>query len=125
MIGVGVQSQEPFLRVLEFSVGEGAIVIVVEGEIDLATVDHLERALAGICERADAVTVDLRRVGFLDCPGLRLLLDLSAEGAAHDCRVAFIQGPAAVARVFELTGMGRHLAFVDAVLQPTAALSTA
>jgi anti-anti-sigma factor len=119
------QQATPFLRVLEYRAFDGGTVFAVEGELDLATVDQLERALAGICRRADAVTVDLRRVHFLDCVGLRALLNLDHAGAAHDCRVEFIQGPDAVARVFELTGTAGQLAFVPAASAPPVAVSTA
>ena len=120
-----MQPDKPSLRVLEFQAFDGGVVLAVEGEIDLGTIDQLTRSLAGICERADAVTVDLRRVSFLDCLGLRTLLELSADGAEHGCHVEFIQGPRLVARVFELTGAGRQLAFVDAVSPPRVAVSTA
>jgi anti-sigma B factor antagonist len=119
-----LQPETPFLRVLEFRAFEGAVVFAVQGEIDLATIDQLTGPLDGVWERADAVTVDLRRVSFIDCLGLRSLLELSTEGATHGCRVEFIQGPGPVARVFELTGAAHQVAFVDAV-SPPAAVTTA
>jgi anti-anti-sigma factor len=115
--------KQPFLRVLEHRDFDGGVVLAVEGEVDLATVGMLERPLVGLCRRSEAVTVDLRRVRFLDCVGLRALLRLNEEGAEHGCRVGFIQGPEPVARVFELTGMGRQLEFIDAAV-PAAAVST-
>lgn len=119
-----MQPEKPFLRVLEFRDFDGGIVLAVEGEIDLATLDYLKRALHGITRRADVVTIDLRRVGFIDCVGLRTLLELSNEGVDDGCSVEFIQGPDPVARVFELTGTGERLVFVDAAAPP-AAVSTA
>ena len=119
------QQDTPFVRVLEYEAFDGGTVFAVAGELDVATVGHLERSLAGVCRRADSVTVDLRRVDFLDCVGLRALLDLQALGVRHDCRVEFIQGPDAVARVFELTGTAAQLAFVPAVATPPAAASIA
>jgi anti-anti-sigma factor len=116
-----VQQEKPFLRVLEFRDFESGAVFAVEGEIDLATVDQLTRAVDGVWHRAGAVTIDLRRVSFIDCLGLRALLDLSREGAERGCRVGFIQGPRAVERVFELTGALQQLSFVDAASPPVAA----
>jgi anti-anti-sigma factor len=112
--------KKPFLRVLEHRDFDGGVVLAVEGEIDLATVAILERPLIGLCRRSDSVTIDLRRVGFLDCVGLRALLQLAAEGAEHGCHVDFIQGPEPVARVFELTGMGTRLEFIDVAGAPAA-----
>ena len=107
-IGVGMQAEQPVLRVLESRSADDTLVLSVQGEIDLATIDTLAAHLDHICDRADAVTVDLRRVTFLDCLGLRRLLCLH-------------QGPAVVRRVFEMTGTLATLSFSDATaLQPAA-----
>ena len=116
-----MEQEKPFLRVLEFRDFASGAVFAVEGEIDLATVDQLTRAVDGVWHRADAVTIDLRRVSFIDCLGLRALLDLSSEGAERGCRVEFIQGPRPVERMFELTGALQQLSFVVAVSPPIAA----
>jgi anti-sigma B factor antagonist len=120
-IGVGMQTERPVLRVLESRSADDTLVLSVQGEIDLATVDTLAMHLHHVCDRADAVTVDLRRVAFLDCLGLRQLLCLHEDGIASGCRVGFIQGPPAVRRVFEMTGTLATLSFSDAAaLQPAA-----
>ena len=107
------------LRVLESRTDDDTLVLSVQGEIDLATVDTLAAHLDGICERADSVTVDLRRVAFLDCLGLRRLVVLHEQGLASGCRVRFIQGPPAVQRVFEMTGTLAMVSFIDGrALQP-------
>ena len=117
-----MQEGKPFLRVLEFrSFEEGGVVFAVAGEIDIASVDQLTRALHGVWHRAETVTIDLRRVTFIDCVGLRALLDLSSDGDERGCRVEFIQGPRPVERVFELTGALQQLTFVDAASPPVAA----
>ena len=92
-----MQPDRPVLRVLESRSADDTLVLSVQGEIDLATVGTLAEHLDHVCDRADAVTVDLRRVAFLDCLGLRQLLCLHEEGVASGCRVGFIQGPPAVA----------------------------
>jgi anti-sigma B factor antagonist len=120
-----VPQATPCLRVLEHRALDGTTVLALEGEIDLATVERLDGPLIGIWRRADAVTVDLRRVRFLDCVGLRTLLELNAQGSERGCRVRFIQGPDSVARVFELTGTAAQLAFVPAASPPPLAVSRA
>jgi anti-anti-sigma factor len=107
-----MQVDEPVLRIMERFEHDGGVVLTIQGEIDMATVPTLESRLADVCTRSGAVTVDLRRVGFLDCLGLRLLLDQHHRAAARGCRVDFIQGPPAVERVFELTGTLEQLPFV-------------
>jgi anti-sigma B factor antagonist len=105
-----MERDQPVLRVMEQTSGD-AIVVTVQGELDIATADLLSERLAKICERGLPVTVDLRRVSFLDCVGLRVLLAVHADGAARGCHVDFIPGPRAVQRVFELTGTLETLPF--------------
>ena len=109
-----MQGDQPVLRVLESRSDDETLVLSVQGEIDLATVGTLHQHLDHVCDRASSVTVDLRRVGFLDCGGLRELLGLHEQGVAAGCQVGFIQGPSVVRRVFELTGTISTLSFSDA-----------
>jgi anti-anti-sigma factor len=120
-----MNADRPVLRVLETTSDDGTLVLSLQGEIDLATVSTLAAHLDHVCDRADAVTVDLRRVGFIDCLGLRHLLCLQADAELVGCRVGFIQGPAPVRRVFELTGALAQLSFVDgAPLRPAVGAPT-
>jgi len=106
-----VQVEEPVLRIMERTTDVGAVIVVVQGEIDISTVDALRARLADSC-RGD-VTVDLRRVEFLDCLGLQLLLDQHEHSTAHGWRMDFVQGPPAVRRLFELTGTLERLSFIE------------
>ena len=115
---------EPVLRIME-RMDDGRVVLTVQGEVDMATVETLGSRLADICARNEAVTVDLRRVEFLDCLGLRLLVAQHHESETSGCRVDFIQGPPAVERVFELTGTLSELPFVEIGRAPLSAVASA
>jgi anti-anti-sigma factor len=119
-----MQVEEPVLRVMERFEQDGSAVLVIQGEVDMATVQTLEARLADVSARQGAVTVDLRRVEFLDCLGLRLLVAQHQEAAARGCRVDFIQGPPAVHRVFELTGTLAGLPFVQVGAAPASVAAT-
>ena len=106
-----MQVEEPVLRIMERTTDVGAVIVVVQGEIDISTVDALRARLADSC-RGDA-TIDLRRVPFLDCLGLQLLLDQHEHSTAHGWRIDFVQGPPAVRRLFELTGTLERLSFIE------------
>ena len=106
-----MQVEEPILRIMERTTDVGAVVVVIQGEIDVATVDRLRARLADSCQ-GDA-TVDLRRVEFLDCLGLQLLLEQHDRSTARGWRIDFVQGPPAVRRVFELTGTLERLSFIE------------
>jgi len=106
-----LEVEEPVLRIMERTTDVGAVVVVIQGEIDVATVDRLRGRLAEACQ-GDA-TVDLRRVAFLDCLGLQVLLEQHERSTARGWRLDFVQGPPAVRRLFELTGTLERLSFIE------------
>jgi anti-anti-sigma factor len=116
-----LQVEEPVLRIMECTTNAGTVVLTVQGEIDIATVDTLQSRLAGVCDVAGDVTVDLRRVAFLDCLGLRVLLEQHERSARRGFRIDFVQGPSRVRRVFELTGTLERLDFVKVGASPISA----
>ena len=113
-----MQVDEPVLRIMERTTSVGAVILTVQGVIDIATVDTLRARLTDACERD--VTVDLRRVDFLDCLGLALLLEQHDRSTRRGFRVDFVQGPPAVCRLFELTGTLDRLSFVELSARPLA-----
>jgi anti-anti-sigma factor len=86
-------------------------VIVLDGELDLATMEDVERELERVGGTdARLIVVDLRELTFMDCSGLRLFWGAHQREAG---RLIFVRGPGCVQRVFEITGLVRLLAFVD------------
>ena len=70
------------------------------GEIDLATKDRLQAALAPLLGDERPLLLDLSQVTFIDCSGLRVL-----QAAHHkNGRFAVVAPSAAVARLLELSG---------------------
>ena len=88
--------------------------ICVEGELDLATAADLERELTR-AEDSDAqsIILDLSGLQFIDSTGVRLLLRAQARSREDSNRLALLRGPAAVQRVFDLTGILDLLPFAD------------
>jgi anti-sigma B factor antagonist len=85
------------------------------GEVDLATVDAIERRIDELRSVGFArVALDLREVTFLDSTGIRLVLELSAGARADGWEFAVIEGPDDVRRVFELTGVKPLVPFIGA-----------
>ncbi len=89
--------------------------VVLTGELDLATVEPLEREVDSLLGSGFRwIVLDLRGLTFLDSSGLRYLLTL-ADGARNDgFRLELIQGGDSVRRLFELTGTQDALPFVEA-----------
>jgi anti-sigma B factor antagonist len=79
-------------------------VVVLEGELDLASAPDLERELRDAESNGSArVLIDLGGLGFMDSTGLQALLRARerANSSQHD--LVLRRGPHQVQRVFELT----------------------
>ena len=92
---------------------DGGATLTLSGELDLSTIDHLERAVvSGVDGKAELFVLDLRKLVFLDSTGLRLMLQLHSRLAEVGGRLVLIAGPRRVQRVFELTGALEELEIV-------------
>jgi anti-sigma B factor antagonist len=84
------------------------------GELDLATVPHVEARLAELQGAGvKRVVLDLSGLRFLDSTGLCCILEHDAAARRDGFSMALVPGPPAVQRVFELTGTEQRLPFVD------------
>jgi anti-sigma B factor antagonist len=80
------------------------VAVVPDGDLDLSTVDQVEREVDALRAAGfDRIVLDLRRVAFLDSSGLRLLLGLRNTARRTGLDLQLIPGPREVQRVFELT----------------------
>ena len=102
--------KQPFS--LDASVAGETATIRLTGEVDLFTGPQLSAALEehGTRDDVHTVVVDMRDVTFLDSTGLRILL---AAHQAEGYDLAVVQGPRAVVKAFEVTGLDRVLRFVE------------
>ncbi len=92
---------------------EDAHYVAPSGELDIATVELLERALLEV-EQADSarIVLDLSGLSFIDSTGLRLLLDLNERcGGAAD-RLRVIAGSPAVERLLDIVGLRERLPLI-------------
>ena len=85
------------------------IELAPSGELDLATTHHLADALnAAQCRSLD-VTLDLRRLDFMDCSSLAVLVTARERARRSDGRFQILRGPPSVERLFTLTGIDQLL----------------
>ena len=83
--------------------------LVPDGEIDLSNADVLEQAIRQVeASAAETITIDLRRMRFIDLSGVRAIVD---DDARLEGWLRLIKGPAAVQSVFHLTGAEAALPF--------------
>ena len=88
----------------------GEPVLVVTGELDLATVGNLRRRLHSVIEHSEGdLVLDLSNVGYLDSSGLSVVLE--ARDLLHrDERTLVIADPSApVTTILELCGLTDHV----------------
>jgi len=90
---------------------EGAAVVAVLGELDIATAPELcVRLDAGRASNAPELLVDLTGLAFCDSTGLRALIGAANEYAVAGGELAVVPPAAgAVARLFALTGAAEFL----------------
>jgi anti-sigma B factor antagonist len=80
------------------------VLIVLHGELDLASAPELERELRGAeASSPSRVTIDLSGLGFMDSTGLQALLRARERAGAGSFELTLRRGPHQVQRVFELT----------------------
>jgi anti-anti-sigma factor len=93
---------------------DGALHVVADGELDLATAPALRDALV-TAEASDASTIvlDIDAVGFIDSSGLRALIEAHARSEQNGKRLRITKGTEAARRLFALTGADAGLPFID------------
>ena len=90
-----------------------AEVVVVRGEIDLATADAVRADLRGAAERAETVVLDLREVAFMDTQGLTVVIEAPRAAENNGTRFAITRAPNHVHRLFDMIGLTPRLTIVD------------
>jgi anti-sigma B factor antagonist len=97
----GYARPEPFR--VEVLPDRDRVLVAPHGELDLATIGRLATAIDELVVREfDRIVIDLRQTSFIDSSGVHLLLTCARRADAH---FSVIDGPLAVRRVFDLTGV--------------------
>lgn len=85
--------------------------VVAVGELDLATVDLLQRTLGEIDDGA-TIVLDLSGLSFIDSTGLRLVLDLNERYGGEADRLRVVAGSPAVERLLDIVGLRDQLPLI-------------
>ena len=95
---------------------EGALRVVLSGELDVSTAPEVETRLLAI-EAEDPppphVVVDLRALRFIDSTGLSLLVNTHKRARAAGRRVTIVCGRGPARRILETTGLLDRLGVVE------------
>lgn len=91
---------------------EGALVVVPEGELDIAAVDAVRDAIAARAP-GEALVIDLRSLDFLDTSGIHLMVEVHRRAGEEAFSLRVVRARKPVQRVFEIAGLEGVLPFVE------------
>lgn len=86
---------------------DGATVVSVSGEVDVATAPALRDRLASVADGADGrpVVVDLSGVTFIDSTGLGVLIGARKRCEDDGCALRIVILEPRILKVFDITGL--------------------
>jgi anti-anti-sigma factor len=93
---------------------DGRVVLVIRGELDLATAPELERVIDEHLDAGRDVVVDPRGLAFMDSSGLRVLVASHAR-TRDGQRFQIVRPPegSAIARILSIAGVETELDLID------------
>jgi anti-anti-sigma factor len=123
--GVGASSAAlPCLATLHVAPDGDRVVVRIHGELDFGG-RQLEQALNEALDRsARGIDLDLSGVGFCDCSGLNLLLDLRRRSLEQGKTLTILAGCPSVDRLLELTGARELFLPAEHVTVPDIGMAT-
>jgi anti-sigma B factor antagonist len=96
--------------VVDLEARAGEVWVLPSGELDIDTIDEVQRALSiALASDAERVVIDLRGLELLDSTGLRVIV--GACRGPDGPRVSLVEGPPAVQRMFAVSGLAQELPF--------------
>ncbi len=91
-----------------------AAIIVVTGELDLASSPELEQQLDEVwASDAELLVIDLRELEFMDSTGLSIIVSAHQRLGDSGRKLSVVKGPQQVQRLLDLTGVSERLQLVD------------
>jgi anti-sigma B factor antagonist len=98
----------------ETSQNGDAHLVRLYGDFDITGFKQVDEALVGIqAGGRPTVTLDLRRLTFIDSSGIRAILRADARARSLGERLRLIAGPDRVQKVFRITRLDDQLEFVE------------
>jgi len=94
---------------------DGRTVVLIRGELDLATAPDLERVIGERLDAGDDVVVDLRELAFMDSSGLRVLVAAHTRvgGGKQQFLIVRPRSGGPIERILSIAGLERELNLID------------
>jgi anti-anti-sigma factor len=88
----------------------GRVILALSGELDMASAELLQEALASEELRGEqAIVLDLQQLEFIDSTGLRSILAALERCRERNQEFAITPGSQQVQRLLRITGVAEHL----------------
>ena len=99
---------------VETSHRDGASIVAITGELDVATAGPVEEALLGVEEdEPERIVLDLRELRFIDSTGLSLLINADRRGRKAGRQVTIVTGTGPARRILQTVGLDTRLDVVQ------------
>jgi anti-sigma B factor antagonist len=94
-------------------VSSARVLVVLDGELDIATAERTGEALDAALQRAVRLVVDLRRVTFMDCAGLAPLVRALRRARRGGGGITVLVTGPRLPRLLDATGLRPWFTVVD------------
>lgn len=101
--------------IAEREIRPGCRGISIEGELDLAVADQLQRVLDTAAQEVGRIVVELQDCEFIDSTGIAVLIRAHVELEKRGGRLAVCGASEQVLRVFQLAGLMENGLVVESV----------
>jgi anti-anti-sigma factor len=91
----------------------GTARVHLAGELNLKTSLQLRYTLAEAQLKAFLLVVDLRKLTFMDCLGMQVILDAVGGAREEGGQVVLVRGPDQIDSLFETTGASQKVMIID------------
>jgi anti-anti-sigma factor len=86
--------------------------VAAVGELDIASVETLDKAVRDIEDNGQMIILDLSGLSFIDSTGLRLVIDLNERYGGEVDRLRVVAGSPAVERLLDIAGLRDRLPLI-------------
>jgi anti-sigma B factor antagonist len=93
---------------------DGAVVLRLHGELDLASADQVAQRLDALAASGEPVVLDVDRLSFMDSSGLRVVLQAAENSRTSDWSFSLTAGSDQVRHLFASAGVTDRLPIVPA-----------
>jgi anti-sigma B factor antagonist len=101
----------------------GYVLVIVAGEIDIATVSQLRARLSALAAAGRPLVADLDQVSYVDAAGLGALAGAAKRAAAHGTTLHVVCAVRQIRRLFGITGLDHVIPLAGTLAEALQALA--